>query len=354
MFFIAHTHNAIGRFYEVQGYGPDPYTVRPDREATSREWFRPLPPVPDDEMGTAQQRQHRAVRAAAFPSARRRSSRDLSRQLLAEEQALGRKRPDRSDVRLGDSGRSAPQGGRGRRRQRSAPPGSRDLGRVGVVPRGRCSPSSAGDYIVRADQPFRTLAAMYFAIQRFPSGGPGRTTTRAGRFSCCATSRVIPVDDASILSRAMTPLTRDATARGGIVEGAGPFLVVEHTADTHLATFRFRNAGVKMTAAEQDFEIPTASGPRRIRAGSIVIPNADRAILAPQLEALGLVGVGAAVGAARSRRTTSTCRASATCTAGRERRTRAGGGRRSTRTAFRTPTSPIRSCGTETCARSTT
>ena len=23
MFFIAHAHNAIGRFYEVQGYGPD-------------------------------------------------------------------------------------------------------------------------------------------------------------------------------------------------------------------------------------------------------------------------------------------------------------------------------------------
>ena len=23
MFFIAHTHNAIGRFYEVMGYGPD-------------------------------------------------------------------------------------------------------------------------------------------------------------------------------------------------------------------------------------------------------------------------------------------------------------------------------------------
>ena len=28
MFFIAHAHNAIGRFYEVQSYGPDPYDVR--------------------------------------------------------------------------------------------------------------------------------------------------------------------------------------------------------------------------------------------------------------------------------------------------------------------------------------
>ncbi len=68
----------------------------------------------------------------------------------------------------------------------------------------------------------------------------------------------------------------------------GPFLVVEHTADTHLALFRFRNANVKMNAAEHDFEITTANGPRRLPAGSIVIPNADRANLAPQLEALGL------------------------------------------------------------------
>ena len=99
---------------------------------------------------------------------------------------------------------------------------------------------------------------------------------------------MIPVDDPGILKKPMTVLTRDARAPGGIVEGAGPFLVVEDTADTHLATFRFRNASVAMLAAEQDFEIPTAAGPRRLRAGSIIIPNADRKSLAPQLEAMGL------------------------------------------------------------------
>ncbi len=29
LFFIAHTHNEIGRFYEVQSYGPDNYVVKP-------------------------------------------------------------------------------------------------------------------------------------------------------------------------------------------------------------------------------------------------------------------------------------------------------------------------------------
>jgi len=46
MFFIAHGHNAIGRFYEVQSYGPDPYVVTPPATTTSREWFRPNPPLP--------------------------------------------------------------------------------------------------------------------------------------------------------------------------------------------------------------------------------------------------------------------------------------------------------------------
>src|SRR5437868_9941679 len=46
MFFIAHSHNAIGRFYEVQSYGPDPYEVRPGATTTSKEWFRPNPPLP--------------------------------------------------------------------------------------------------------------------------------------------------------------------------------------------------------------------------------------------------------------------------------------------------------------------
>ena len=46
MFFIAHSHNAIGRFYEVQSYGPDTYDVRPGANVLSKEWFRPNPPLP--------------------------------------------------------------------------------------------------------------------------------------------------------------------------------------------------------------------------------------------------------------------------------------------------------------------
>jgi hypothetical protein len=51
-------------------------------------------------------------------------------------------------------------------------------------------------------------------------------------------------------------------------------------------TFRFRNAGVRMLAAEEDFELAG----RRFRAGSIIVPDADRARLEPMLRELGLSG----------------------------------------------------------------
>ena len=49
-------------------------------------------------------------------------------------------------------------------------------------------------------------------------------------------------------------------------------------------TFRFKNAGVKMLAAEEDFEL----NGRKFRAGAIIVPNADRAKLEPMLKDLGL------------------------------------------------------------------
>ena len=286
MFFIAHTHNAIGRFYEVQGYGPDPYTVRLDRDATSREWFRPLPPAPTIKWGP---RNTVNLEQSALL---------LSLQHVADHRETYLDNYWLKNRRAVESGRTGPPFAwvipAGQRRGGDAADAVNDLRRQGL----EISVSSAsfgagglsvkaGDFIVRADQPFRTLAAMYFAIQRFPAGAQAYDDT-GWTFQLLRDVVVIPVGDKSILTREMKPLDGDAAARGGVLAGAGPFLVVEYTADTHLAVFRFRNANVKMNAAEQDFEITTAGGSLRMPAGSIVIPNADRASLAPQLEALGL------------------------------------------------------------------
>ena len=134
-----------------------------------------------------------------------------------------------------------------------------------------------------------------------------------------------------MLDGASTLLTADAKAAGGI-EGTGPVVIVDHTTDNVLMAFRFKHAGVKMQAAEEDFE----AGGRKFRAGSFIIPAADRAALDADDEGARDLPGSAWRRRRRSRRTISTCRASATCTRGRTRRTKAGCARRSTPTACRT------------------
>ncbi len=52
LFWIAVTHNSFGRFYEVQSYGPDIQKgLKLPPSVTSREWFRPNPPLPTIDWG---------------------------------------------------------------------------------------------------------------------------------------------------------------------------------------------------------------------------------------------------------------------------------------------------------------
>jgi hypothetical protein len=61
-------------------------------------------------------------------------------------------------------------------------------------------------------------------------------------------------------------------------------VVVAATADNNIVTFRFKNADVKMSAAEDEFE----AGGHKFHAGSIIIDHADTAKLGPMLKNLGL------------------------------------------------------------------
>ncbi len=97
MFFIAHSHNAIGRFYEVQSYGPDPYTVTPGAAGI-------------DQVGTAQQHEHPGIGADVRAEPCREEQRSVSRELLAEEQARGRQGEEWADLCVGDPRDAAPQG----------------------------------------------------------------------------------------------------------------------------------------------------------------------------------------------------------------------------------------------------
>jgi hypothetical protein len=77
---------------------------------------------------------------------------------------------------------------------------------------------------------------MYFAVQHYAHGNPPPFDDTGWTFQLLRDIRVLPVTDPAILAEAMTPLKADARAPGGI-EGSGPVLIVDHTADNNLVTF---------------------------------------------------------------------------------------------------------------------
>jgi hypothetical protein len=282
MFFAAHSHNATGRFYEVQSYGPDTTTVRLGATQTSREWFRPNPPLPSIAWGP---RNNTNIQQSAILIALNHVGKNA--ELYLENYWLKNKR-------AWQKGKDGPTYGwvipALQRRKAEVADAVNSLRTQGLEFHTANAPFKignvdvkAGDYIVRADQPYRTFADMYFSVQNFPVGNPRPYDDTGWTYQLLRNIKVIPVTDKSIQTQAMTAVNTDVRAPGGI-EGTGPVLVVEHTADNTLVTFRFRHKDVAMQAAEEDFE---ASG-KKFTAGAFIIPNADRAKLEPSLKELGL------------------------------------------------------------------
>ena len=282
LFFIAHTHNALGRFYEVQSYGPDNYVVKPRPTTTSREWFRPNPPLDSINWGP---RNNTNIQESAILFA-------LSDVAKNKETFLDNYW--RKNVRAVDKGKTGPIYGwvipAQQYRKANAADAVNDLRAQGLeVETANAAFTAggvsvkAGDYIIRGDQPYRTLADMYFALQHFSPKNPAPYDDTGWTFPLMRDITVTAIDDKTLLDQPMTMLTKDAVAPGG-VSGSGSVLVVDNTADNNVAAFRFKFAKTKMQAAEEDFD----AGGHHFRAGAMIIPNANRAQMEPELAKLGL------------------------------------------------------------------
>ena len=282
LFFIAHTHNELGRFYEVQSYGPDNYVVKPRPTTTSREWFRPNPPLDSINWGP---RNNTNIQESAILFA-------LSDVAKNKETFLDNYW--RKNVRAVDKGKTGPVCGwvipAQQYRKANAADAVNDLRAQGLEVHTANAAFTAGgvsvkqgDYIIRGDQPYRTLADMYFALQHFSPKNPAPYDDTGGTFPLMRDITITPIGDKRLLDQPMTMLTKDAVAPGG-VSGAGGVVVVDNTADNNIAAFRFKFAKTRMDAAEQDFD---ADG-HHFRAGALIIPNANRTQLDGALQRLGL------------------------------------------------------------------
>ncbi len=282
MFFVAHAHNAIGRFYEVQGYGPDTSTVNGNQ---SREWFRPNPTQGRVAWGP---RNNTNIQESAILFALNRVGKD--RELFLDNYWVKNKRAVAK-------GKDGPVYGwvvpATQRRKADAADAVNELMDQGLEFHTATSAFKVGDvdvkpgdYIIRGDQPYRTVADMYFAVQKYAPGNPSPYDDTGWTFQYMRDVVITPVGDKSLLTQPMKAVSGHVIAPGGVVAGTGNVIVVEHTGDNNVVTFRYKLPSVKMAAAEDDFD----AGGHHFRAGAIVIENANRAQIEPQLKALGLSG----------------------------------------------------------------
>src|SRR5450432_2254985 len=283
LFWIALTHNSFGRFYEVQSYGPDiNENLRLQPTATSREWFRPNPPLPSIKWGP---RNNTNIQESTLLLAMHQVA--TNKELYLENYWMKNKR----SVEKGKS--DAPYAWlvpAGQRRKQDAADMVNELRRQGVEVhkadaafKAGSVDVAAGDYVVRGDQPYRTLADMYFSVQNYAPANPRPYDDTGWTMQYMRNVKLTALTDKAVLDRPMSMLKAEAKAAGGI-EGTGATLVIEHTTDNSLMSFRFKNKDVRMLAAEEDFEL----NGRKLRAGAFIIPNADRALLEPMIRDAGL------------------------------------------------------------------
>ena len=285
LFWIAETHNSFGRFYEVQSYGPDvTENLQLPASTTSREWYRPNPPLASVKWGP---RNNVNIQESAILFAIDKVS--TEHQLYLENYWLKNKRSV-------DKGRNGPIYGwvipAAQAHRGNAAEMVNDLRNQGVEFQLASAPGtfgsvtvSPGDYIIRADQPYRTLVDMYFSLQNYPASNPLPYDDTGWTMPLMRNVVVHPITEKSLLTAAMSPVTADVVLPGSIT-GTGSTLVVDATTDNALVTFRFANAAIPMQAAEESF---TLAG-HALHAGAFIVPDgANNPQLRASIQKLGLI-----------------------------------------------------------------
>ncbi len=268
MFYIANGHNAIGRFYETfggQGADTSERTVPPNQ--TTRQWYRPNPPLPRVKWSIRNNinlQQTGVLLAMSYTS--------FNRDKLLRNFYLKGQRSVAKATTEGPAAYVLPA-------DEKRPFDAADL--VNLLRRQGCEVHvtteavktkegdfGPGSYVVRMDQPYSRMADMLLDTQFYNVNEPRPYDDTGWTLGALKNVKTVRVKDASILKGAMTLLTADARPSGAIKGSASAALAIHNTADTNLVLLRYRLPEVKMLAAEQGFE---AEGQKFAR-GAFIIP----------------------------------------------------------------------------------
>ena len=278
MFWIGASHNAIGRFYETQS-GRETISTP---GAQSREWYRPNPNPGDvlwNMRSNINMQQSGVLTTLNFMARNKETFLENYYLKMKNQIRLGKTEAPHAYVIPAQQRKKSDLADLINivRREGAEISVARESFTVGDV---QVSP---GDYVARMDQPYRGIIEMYMGLQWYPAENPRPYDDTGWAIPLLHNIKVHRIDDPSILEKAMVVMDTDAKVEGAI-RGSGSTVVIDHTTDNALATFRWANGGVEMSAAEEPFELAG----HQFTAGAFVIQNANRAALEPQIRDMGL------------------------------------------------------------------
>jgi hypothetical protein len=322
---IANNHNSIGRFYETFGNGGADTRVRTLRPPdTSREWYRPNPPLPKvkwsarDNINMQQSailfgmnnlasngqkflnnfylKSKRAVQKArtegpaawVFPADDPRPAEQARLLNLLQLQGVEVQRTEK-EIRIpaADTSREP----EARKEKSAEKPADKSADKADAGAKEEKSKEEkksaetvlpAGSYVVRMDQPYSRLADMVLDTQFYSPRDPRSYDDTGWTLGALRNVKTTRVTDLSILDAPMRKAGK-IDPPGGI-DGQGKIFLIRHNTDNSLATLRFRLASVPMEAAEDSFE---ADG-LKFKAGTFILRNADRAQIEKTAAELGI------------------------------------------------------------------
>ena len=314
LIWMANTHNAIGRFYETFGNSiPDTRERRIAKRWTSREWYRPNPPLKKTTWSLRNNTNYmQSGVLVALDYVARHRRRFVENFYIKSRNAVkkGKEEPPYAFVIPAQQRRKLAaarlinllrlQGIEVHRaaeklqweikpKENTSKPAGAKTDKTGKTTKPRTMTAARGAYVIRMDQPYQALARILLDRQHFPKNAKPPYDDTGWTLPLLYQVEAYRVDDASILRAKMELLREDVRLKGRIDGRSGRYFIVNNTTEDEVAMFRFRLKDLFMQAAEETFEI----GKRKFAAGSLIIPagknaNAVRQKIEPVAAELGL------------------------------------------------------------------
>ena len=270
MFYVANGRNSIGRFYETFGNGgADTQERTLPSTSTSREWYRPNPPLAKVQWSIRNNinyQQSTLLTALRYVADHKNTF--LENYWIKSKNAVER-------VKRG--GYPAWVFTADQPRQWDLRSFITLMEKQGIEVHKTTAPIEvkegkfpAGSYVIRMDQPDSSLADMLLGVQEYRTTDPTPYDDTGWTMPWLAGIKHAKVEDKKILDAPMTLLKGPESSNyPGSRMGSPEAYLLNYNADSHFISLRYLLKDIKMLVAEEPFE----AGGKKYDVGTIIIPK---------------------------------------------------------------------------------